>query len=64
MLSLPKDLVMDIYEQVFYELLEIREMYTANEMLTKCEPLASIKFEKEERYVFNQNCHHYCIFME
>ena len=55
MLSLPKDLVMDIYEQVFYELLEIREMYTANEMLTKCDPLISMKIEKEERYALIAN---------
>ena len=52
MLTLPKELLMDLYEAVFYELLELRELYTANEMLTKCEPLVLIKREREERYEF------------
>ena len=50
MLTLPKDLLMDIYEEVFYELVVIREMYTANELLTKCDVLLLMKKEKEERY--------------
>ena len=41
---------MDLYEQIFYELLEIREMFTANEMFTKCEPLLLMKTEKQERH--------------
>ena len=41
---------MDLYEQIFYELLEIREMYTANELLTQCDPLVMMKTEKEERW--------------
>ena len=41
---------LDLYEQIFYELLEIREMFTANELLTKCEPLVMMKTEMEERY--------------
>ena len=49
-LMLPKTVLMDLYEQIFYELLEIREMFTANEMLTKCEPLVMMKTEMEERY--------------
>ena len=52
MLTLPKELLMDLYEAVFYELLELRELYTANEMLTKCEPLVLMKREREERYAF------------
>lgn len=52
MLTLPKELLMDLYEAVFYELLELRELYTANEMLTKCEPLVLMKREREERYEF------------
>ena len=52
MLTLPKELLMDLYEAVFYELLELREFYTANEMLTKCEPLVLMKREREERYEF------------
>ena len=50
MLTLPKDLLMDIYEEVFYELVEIREMYTANELLKECDVLLLMKKEKEERY--------------
>ena len=49
-LMLPKTVLMDLYEQIFYELLEIREMFTANELLTKCEPLVMMKTEMEERY--------------
>ena len=49
MLTLPKELLMDIYEEVFYELVEIREMYTANELLTKCDVLVLMKKEREER---------------
>ena len=41
---------MDLYEQIFYELLEIREMFTANEMFTKCEPILLMKTEKQERH--------------
>ena len=41
---------MDLYEQIFYELLEIREMYTANELLMQCDPLVMMKTEKEERW--------------
>ena len=41
---------MDLYEQIFYELLEIREMYTANELLTQCDPLVAMKTENEERW--------------
>lgn len=52
MLTLPKELLMDLHEAVFYELLELRELYTANEMLTKCEPLVLMKREREERYEF------------
>lgn len=55
MLTLPKDLLMDIYEEVFYELVEIREMYTANELLTKCDVLLLMKTEKEERYYYYLN---------
>lgn len=54
MLTLPKELLMDLYEAVFYELLELRELYTANEMLTKCEPLVLTKREREERYEFGR----------
>lgn len=54
MLTLPKELLMDLYEAVFYELLELRELYTANEMLTKCEPLVLMKREREERYEFGR----------
>lgn len=50
-LTLPKAVLMDLYEQIFYELLEIREMYTANELLAKCDPLVMMKTEKEERWV-------------
>ncbi|KAK8808010.1 hypothetical protein WA588_006495 [Blastocystis sp. NMH] len=50
-LTLPKSVLMDLYEQIFYELLEIREMYTANELLTQCDPLVMMKTEKEERYL-------------
>ena len=49
-LMLPKTVLVDLYEQIFYELLEIREMFTANELLTKCEPLVMMKTEMEERY--------------
>ena len=49
MLTLPKEVLMDLYEQIFYELLEIREMFTANEMFTKCEPILLMKTEKQER---------------
>ena len=55
MLTLPKDLLMDIYEEVFYELVEIREMYTANELLTKCDVLLLMKKEKEQRYYYYLN---------
>ena len=48
------ELLMDLYEAVFYELLELRELYTANEMLTKCEPLVLMKREREERYEFGR----------
>lgn len=54
MLTLPKELLMDLYEAIFYELLELRELYTANEMLTKCEPLVLMKREREERYEFGR----------
>lgn len=50
MLTLPKDVLMDLYEEIFYELVEIREMFTANEMIRKCEPLIMMKKEREERY--------------
>ena len=50
MLTLPKEVLMDLYEEIFYELIEIREMYTANEMIHKCEPLLMMKKEHEERY--------------
>ena len=40
---------MDLYEQVFYELLEIREIYTANELFTKCDPLVQMKQVNQER---------------
>lgn len=49
MLTLPKEVLMDLYEEIFYELIEIREMYTANEMINKCEPLLMMKKEREER---------------
>lgn len=49
-LTLPKSVLMDLCEQIFYELLEIREMYTANELLTQCDPLVAMKTEKEERW--------------
>ena len=49
MLTLPKTVLMDLYEQIFYELLEIREMYTANEMFTKCEPNLLMKNDRQER---------------
>lgn len=52
MLTLPKDVLMDLYEEIFYELVEIREMFTANEMIRKCEPLIMMKKEREERYSF------------
>ena len=52
MLTLPKEVLMDLYEQIFYELLEIREMFTANEMFTKCEPILLMKTEKQERHSF------------
>ena len=55
MLTLPKELLMDLYEAVFYELLELRELYTANEMLTKCEPLVLMKREREERHEFGRD---------
>lgn len=51
MLTLPKDVLMDLYEEIFYELVEIREMFTANEMIRKCEPLIMMKKEREERYL-------------
>lgn len=40
---------MDLYEEIFYELIEIREMYTANQLLTQCEPLQLMQKEREER---------------
>lgn len=40
---------MDLYEQIFYELIEIREMYTANAMLNNCDPLVRMKTEREEK---------------
>ena len=49
MLTLPKEVMMDLYEEIFYELIELREMYTANEMIHKCEPLLMMKKEREER---------------
>ena len=49
-LTLPKSVLMDLCEQIFYELLEIREMYTANELLTQCDPLVAMKSENEERW--------------
>lgn len=49
MLTLPKTVLMGLYEQIFYELLEIREMYTANEMFTKCEPILLMKNDRQER---------------
>ena len=49
MLTLPKEVLMDVYEEIFYELIEIREMYTANQLLTTCEPLILMQKEKEER---------------
>ena len=55
MLTLPKDLLMDIYEEVSYELVEIREKKTANELLTKCDVLLLMKKEKEERYYYYLN---------
>lgn len=48
---LPKNVLMDLYEQIFYELLELREMFTANEMINQCEPLVMMKTEREERYL-------------
>lgn len=46
---------MDLYEQIFYELIEIREMYTANAMLNNCDPLVRMKTEREEKQVFDVN---------
>ena len=42
---------MDLYEQVFYELIEIREMYAANAMLMNCDPLVRMKTERTEKYI-------------
>ena len=42
---------MDLYEQVFYELIEIREMYAANAMLINCDPLVRMKTERTEKYI-------------
>ena len=52
MLTLPKEVLMDLYEAVFYELLELRELYTASEMLTKCDVLVQMKTERKEKYAF------------
>ena len=49
MLTLPKTVLMGLYEQIFYELLEIREMYTAIEMFTKCEPILLMENDRQER---------------
>lgn len=46
---------MDLYEAVFYELLELRELYTASEMLTKCDVLVQMKTERKEKFVISNS---------
>lgn len=53
MLTLPKEVLMDLHEAVFYELLELRELYTASEMLTKCEPLVQMKTDRKEKFAIS-----------
>lgn len=55
MLTLPKEVLMDLYEAVFYELLELRELYTASEMLTKCDVLMQMKTERKEKFVISNS---------
>lgn len=55
LLKLPDNKLIDLYEHVAVELIELHETRTVNWLMTKTEPMAKLKSEYPERYLHLQN---------
>jgi len=52
---LPDKKLMDLYEQIAIELIELRETRAANWLINKTEPIMKLKSDRPERYLHLQN---------